>query len=186
MFVQYLLHVSRHLRVSVMDIPSPCANCSPAAYTLLWYSLPISSGPDLKLLASLISSSSTFFFLLRLFFLLCDSRDFLNTSRPLVNEAMMESTQLETFVWAMAEMNLWPSLSWLYTCQYYDHLILSLPNALILKRDPSHKRCKHPQMTYCQRSPTSKRCWATKARQDVKANMQTTMGRFASPQSPDS
>lgn len=80
---------------------------------LLWYSRPISSGPCLKLLASLSSSSSTdAFFLLLHFLLLRDARNFLNTSRPLVNEAMIDITQLETLVCAILAVGTSEQCGW--------------------------------------------------------------------------
>lgn len=68
----------------------------------------MSSGPCLKLLTSLLSSSSTDAFLLVLrFFMARVSRNFLKTSSPLVKDAMIESTQLDTFVWDISKT--WPS-----------------------------------------------------------------------------
>lgn len=71
----------------------------------------MSSGPCLKLLTSLLSSSSTdaSFFVLR-FFPVRVSRNFLNTSSPLVKDAMIESTQLDTFVWDISKTLLWDSI----------------------------------------------------------------------------
>ena len=99
-----LMHSNDH-STEICNSPSPTAKWSPTVKMLFWYSRPISSGPCLKLFTRLASAASVWSLCLRFlnmpFFLLCFSRNFLNTSKLLEKEAKMDTTQLDTFVWAM-------------------------------------------------------------------------------------
>jgi hypothetical protein len=82
----------------MLSLPSPTSNPTPAPYTLLEYSLPISSGPCLNDRESRNSFSSTSSVFFDRFLRLLLSRSRLKTSRPLEKDPTMEMTQLATLV----------------------------------------------------------------------------------------